>query len=761
MSLHSPSGPRRPLVGVALTWALGLGVAYLWPIIPIGKTIAIATCCLLLTALAAHRSRIASLLAHLAVVLTSLTHGLVSQPGRRADDLRGWWKEPASYFELMLRISSVPVEYEANDTSQGGWRWRGVVEAVRADQAQWCSASGDVEGWLPATPGCPVPAYGDRWYVGGVVRQGKGGELQLSVRGPAHLVARNTGSRWLSWCYAQREKARTALQRGIEDWSGPVDIIPAMVLGYRDDVALELRERFLRTGTAHVFAISGLHVGIFSVVLAGAVRMFGCPRRWWGLALVPLLALYTVATGASVSAVRAFVIASIWWLAPAVQRRPDLPCALAAAALLILGCAPSQIAEAGFWYSFLVVIGLITLTPSLEVGAGILARGTEPAPDSDVGPHRWLIAQGFSHRIVRLAAASVAAWVASTPLTMFTGNQIAPAALPGNLLVIPAAFLIVLTGCLSLVSGLFSTWIAVTLNHANAAICAVLVRAVDALYAMPGSHFAVIAPPLGAVVLFYAATAALRVLEGRARIALLTSATLVAGCGLIRYLSDDRARIVLAPPHLAPAMLLDVPGEHGDWLIDPGPAWTAPQLLRWLRSRGVDRLDAIVLTVLDAHHAGATPSVLARIPTRRILVPSGRVSSPVVRYLLATVAQEGHEIVPLAEGDEGVLPGSVVWDVWHPGRGTSYMKAADGALWLRIARGATAVLLAGPASRAQISSLDRIRFDPAATVIVVERPLTSKDTSWLHVLGPRRVIEHHRAIGSSQKATAVLRLPAG
>ncbi|MCX7818461.1 MAG: ComEC/Rec2 family competence protein [Kiritimatiellae bacterium] len=735
--------PRRPLVGVALMWTAGLGLAHLWPQIPPPAAMVTAGIAALLAAALARRGRGAVCLVHVAVLSTAISHGLLARPEHRPDTLAARLLRPAQFVELTLRLDSPPVRLPGEGSGPSRWRCWGIVEAIRSTESGWQSASGRVEVWMATEPTGPQPAYGDRWRVGAVARRGEDGRLRLSVRGPADLLARNAGSRWRAWCYAQRERARAALRRGIEDWTGPAEIIPAMVLGYREEVLPELRERFLRTGTAHIFAISGLHVGIFSVVLAAALRTVGCPRRWWGVALIPMLAVYTVATGASVSALRAFAIAAVWWLAPVLRRRPDLPSALAAAALAILGPAPSQIAEPGFWYSFLVVAGLAALTPPLETAARtLLGTAADDALVDSATPHWRSALRAVGGWLGRLAAASCAAWIASAPLTAHTGNQISPASLPGNLIVIPASFLIVLTGCISLVAGLASEALAVTFNHANAAICAGLVRAVDTLFELPGSYMAVTSPPLWAVLLIYAAITGLQVFEGRVRLALVGAAAAIAVAGATRYLTDDRARIAFAPADLAPAILLNVPGERGDWLIGPGPAWTAERLIRWLRSCGVDRLDAIVLPALDADHAGAAPAVLERIPTRRILLPTGRSPSPVARQLLERWAREGRELVPLAAGDTGECPGGIVWDVWHPPPGVSYPRTADGALWLRVARGGRAVLLAGRATPAQISSLTRIPVDPAASVVVLERVATKEDQAWLHTLGARTLVEH-------------------
>lgn len=660
-------------------------------------------------------------------------HAWLSQPGRAADELHRHLVRPEQFVEMTFRIDSDPAAIAGADGR--AWRVTARPESVKAAGGAWVSAGGRISLRMPAGEG-PTPAYGQRWHAAAVVRADAAGRLSADLRPPAVLLSDTStgGYPLMRWCFAQREASRKALIRGIEAWPDAAGFISALVLGYRADVPPQVRETFMRTGTAHVFAISGLHVGIFATVLAGFLRAAGLPRRWWAAALLPMLALYTLATGAAVSAMRAFVMAAAWWAAPAFRRRPDPPSALGLAAVIILAVAPSQVTEPGFWFSFLVVTALLMSGSRMP-----LENRTEddltPQPDNG----GWLA--DFWRRALTLPRASWAAWLGSTPLTLYVGHQIAPAALAGNLVVIPAAFLIVLTGCLSLICSPVWPSAALTFNHANAAIATAVMAAVERLFRVPGAYWFAQAPPLWAVVAAYAALAGLRILRGRPRRVLAAAATAVAAAGAIRYATDDRVRLVFPPPDLAPAVLLDGPGERNDWLIDPGPEWQAQRTLRWLRSRGVDRLGAVVLTTLDADHAGALPELLRHVPTKRLLYTAAPARSPVGRQALEAWRAAGRSAPEaLADGAGGVGPGGLEWAVWHPPPGAAFARAADGALWFRAARGSTAVLFAGAATAAQQAALRRPNRDAIATLVVMDRPPMAGDAGWLAEVRAREVL---------------------
>jgi competence protein ComEC len=85
------------------------------------------------------------------------------------------------------------------------------------------------------------------------------------------LLVRQESSPWSlrALCYRGRRDCAPILSYG----SGPRALTPrlikALLLGYREDISYEMREIFPMTGTFHIFAISGLHVGIVTLLLTG------------------------------------------------------------------------------------------------------------------------------------------------------------------------------------------------------------------------------------------------------------------------------------------------------------------------------------------------------------------------------------------------------------------------------------------------------------------------------------------------------------
>ena len=377
------------------------------------------------------------------------------------------------------------------------------------------------------------PAYGERWMFNGNLSDFHRGNtarergarrmiLQGRTSGAVRVAPARGWARVVQRCLAGRRAAARVLAVGIDDVPEAVGLLHALLLGYRHNVTPGTREIFQATGTLHIFAISGLHVGIIMFLITLILRGVGVSRQYWVLVLGPVLIAYTLATGARPSAVRACIMAIVYTLAPLLARRPDVLSSLATAAVLILWVAPAQLFEAGFVFSFVVVTGLVLMYPHLEKPLRrFWQRDPFLPPPKDPDPHDWRARvlwilekarRAAIHETCSLVALSVAAWLASAPLTAYYFGRFAPIALVGNLVVIPLAFAIVLTGCLSLVLGPCAIWMGSALNHVNVGFIRLLVWILAGLHRVPGGTVTGNPPPLGFVLAWYAVLIGLVVL---------------------------------------------------------------------------------------------------------------------------------------------------------------------------------------------------------------------------------------------------------
>ncbi len=124
-------------------------------------------------------------------------------------------------------------------------------------------------------------------------------------------------------------------------------------------------EVYKATGTAHILAVSGLHVGIIAGLLAAILAGFGVPRWSYAVVVIPCVWVFAILVGARPSTLRAAtmvsaVVASYSLFSSSLKVSALFGCAVAA--LVVLTLYPAAAWEASVTYSFAAVLSLILLT---------------------------------------------------------------------------------------------------------------------------------------------------------------------------------------------------------------------------------------------------------------------------------------------------------------------------------------------------------------------------------------------------------------
>lgn len=724
---------RRPLLVLVavVAAASAVGVAGTFhPLLPLFLAIP-----LLLLALAFLRRPASSWLLLAVLALLSAAHARQETAVDAPTSLATLLRRPSEYaaFTCVLLEDSVlrPASYGRPPAAI----FRARLEALDRDGA-WRPASGTVRVCLqdPA-PVAPLPLYGERWLFRGILTAARPVENGLftlrrdeAVVAPdrARRLAPAGGNPLVRWCMARRRACAAVLSRGLPPTRGAA-ILRALLLGYREDIPDALRADFSSTGSIHIFAISGAHVAIVALFLDILLRLLHIPRHRCFPFVAAALALYVLMTGAAVSAVRAAVMLSSAYLAPALRRRPDSLSALSLAALLILIVSPAQVADIGFLLSFSAVWGILAVHPLLE--RLVLAR-VPPDPWSPPRPvpfffHlpalvRWFVGSA-------LLGASV--WFVTMPLTLRLFHLFSPIALLVNPFVIPAAFAILLSGVLSLLAAPLPLPLSDTFNAAGSAVAEALARLVETAAAVPYGHLFLPPPPLYLVILWFAAIAlAARAIRRRLPHAWpLSALALLLLAAAWAVPTARRTTLDLLDAGSGQSLFLRTPSASV--LLDAGPAYRAHRTLRQLRALGANRLDVLLLSHPDSDHVGAASEILSVHPAREIWLPAVRWRTPAFEAWLSAQAAAGTTLRHLSAGDIGTFPPDVHWEVLWPPAGLAPLRCADDAsLLLRLSRGTNAVLVAsdfGTPQEAAYLALHRAApLDhplPAASSLVVGR----------------------------------------
>jgi competence protein ComEC len=566
--------PRKPCLALALSAVLGIVAADWWniPAIVIGGVVLVSVVfCVLRPS-----TIVCCIVAALGFAFLHTTRHVDDSARRFAASLRS---PRASQIEGV--VWSEPNVFESSKSPAGATFWLKIEKCEppapvvgRLCLARWSGESpvyGDrvrISGMAQALESPRNPGQFD--VAGWLSRQGVHFELQTDSARGCEILGHGAGEAARRFGIAGRAWIKNQLERGLPPDAEISTLINSMILGLRGDTPPALKEVFQKTGTLHLFAVSGLNVGMLAVIGWYAVKPLGFRQKSGALVIIPCLAAYAVIVGMSASCTRATVVA-IMLLGARFWERDAVPLnSLGAAAVAILAWDTNELFNPGFQLSFVLVMVIMGLSRRLQQPMQKWAE-----PDDFIPRRLWTAGQQcivtFGSVVAGTLAVGVAAWLGSVLFMWGYFHLVSPVALLANLVAVPLAFCILALGLLSLVAGILPFAApAIAVNHANWLCARALIASVDAFSIVPSGH---------------------RFVEWPAFVA--------APAGEITVLDvGDGAAI-------------HVRANAADWLIDAGHQRDYPRiLLPYLRSRGINRLQGICLTHGDTAHLGGAAELL-------------------------------------------------------------------------------------------------------------------------------------------------------
>lgn len=207
-------------------------------------------------------------------------------------------------------------------------------------------------------------------------------------------------------------------------------VLSALTVGYKEGLSEEIRESFSVSGSSHVLALSGLHIGFLYALLWFCLRWL--PGRWRAMAVLRTLLIiaflwgFAFFTGLSASVVRSVFMFSLFALSGLSRRKNFSLNTLFAVAFFMLLCRPVWLFDVGFQLSFCAVTAILLLQPRI---------------------YRWLpgVHSRIGHYLCSLMSVSIAAQIGTAPLVLLYFSRFSTHFLLTNLLVIPLVSFIMYT----------------------------------------------------------------------------------------------------------------------------------------------------------------------------------------------------------------------------------------------------------------------------------------------------------------------------
>jgi competence protein ComEC len=253
------------------------------------------------------------------------------------------------------------------------------------------------------------------------------------------------GNQLLSGIYSLRSSLSESLAEILPEPQS--SLAQGIILGIRGNIPPEISDDFARSGTAHLLAISGLHLSIMAGIMLGiGLWLFG--RRYYLYVWLALGAvwIYVLITGMHLPVLRGAIMASMFLFAELLGRQRSAIVALVFAAAVMVGVWPYILGDASFQMSFLAMTGLVFIFPIFrDLGRKITVR--------------WFGEDGFTaataNVVVDASSATLGAVLAVWPVVAYYFGIISLVSPLATLLALPALPGAIVLGGLGSLLGLF------------------------------------------------------------------------------------------------------------------------------------------------------------------------------------------------------------------------------------------------------------------------------------------------------------------
>jgi competence protein ComEC len=567
-------------------------------------------------------------------------------------------------------------------------------------------------------------------------------------------LATDQGFKPLAWLYSLRNSLSQTLAEVLPE--PQASLAQGIVLGIRHNIPTEVRDDFAQTGTAHLLAISGLHLAILAgIVYSIGIWLFGKRRYSYVWLALGIIWLYALITGLHVPVVRSAIMVSVFLIAELLGRQRTAITALAFAAAVMVGINPQVLWDASFQLSFLAIAGLIFLAPPIMS----LGRRAVKATIGEEG-----IAVSLASIVSDSFSVTLAVTIAVWPLVAYYFGIVSFAAPLVNFLALPALPGIIIFGALAGLIGLFALPIAQAIGWLAWLFLSYLNLIVSGFASLPIASIEVGSANTTVILVYYSALIAIVWLGSKKRLV----ERLKSGASKsFSFVSRVPKKLVI-PPLLIIAILVSVGAatmpddklhisflnvgqgeailiQQGSQqvLIDGGPSPQALTLELGEKMPFWDRtIELVILTHPHSDHLTGLVEVLERYQVEQVLYPDLDCELPLYQEWLELIEEKDIDCTLAQAGQQIDLGDGVIIKVLNPQESLLTGTGSDinnNSVVLRLNSGQVSFLLTADIEWEAEFRLIALSDDLTSTVLKVGHSGSSTSTTaeFLGAVSPR------------------------
>jgi competence protein ComEC len=277
----------------------------------------------------------------------------------------------------------------------------------------------------------------------GYVRHLQSRRYKSIIEGYTYDIKKLEEANKLSMLY-QSNQTRKYIEKLFDETLQPVqsNLMKSILMGNQGYMSEETLTLFSKTGTAHIIAVSGLHVGILALSMHSFLKLFKMSKKRILIITMVLLIFYGYLVNFPVSIIRAMAMYFLYVFAYFNQNRYDAINSLMAVAFILLLYNPLTIYSVSFQLSFCATLGILLFY-------GIVQDKLKVFPRS----------------LRSLAAVTIGAQLGTMPIMAYHFQQLSLISVFANLFIVPILGIVISMASLSILVSIMSTTLASGINH--------------------------------------------------------------------------------------------------------------------------------------------------------------------------------------------------------------------------------------------------------------------------------------------------------
>ena len=218
-------------------------------------------------------------------------------------------------------------------------------------------------------------------------------------------------------------------------------LLSGILFGNKQGISKDTKNAFIQTGTAHILAVSGLHVGMLYVIVSFIFRFIPLPKKFkWIKSVLTILSIWCFAfiCGGGASIIRAVVMFTLWEIGIHLKKYADSINILCATAFIMVVLDPCTLFDIGFQLSVAAVLSIILFQSHFR--------------------KIWPGSNKITNHIAENLWITISVQILIIPLTLYYFHQFPTYFIPANIIWIPLSFLLMVCGLMIIVTaGLIPT----------------------------------------------------------------------------------------------------------------------------------------------------------------------------------------------------------------------------------------------------------------------------------------------------------------